>query len=398
MADTDKRSDRKPADERFDRKTVALLSFAHFAHDTYPAFLGVLLPLLIPKLDISLAVAGILASGIRWTSFLQPLLGYLADRMDTRYWVIITPTATAVLMSLAGTAPGEAMLLVLLLMTGISHSAFHPSAGAMATRAAGQRWGKAMAWFMTGGELGRTVGPVYIAAVIALVGLERSWIAFAPGLLASILLYLRLDRGPTVRIPPPGRIRQVLREGRVPVAVLSLVTFVRALANVGFLVFYPTFATGAGVSLLTAGAGLTLYEAGGALGAFIGGTISDRLGRRWTMAIGVALAVPALAGSVLLGPTLVGIGLLAIGGFALLSGQSVELATMQEMFPDNRSSAVGMTNFIRSGAAIVGLVAIGGLADIIGLRETLLIATACGLIALPVLALLRQVQQVGVRP
>ena len=49
----------------FDTTTIVTVSAAHLVHDSYPAFVGVLLPLLIPKLGIGLVVAGLLASTFR---------------------------------------------------------------------------------------------------------------------------------------------------------------------------------------------------------------------------------------------------------------------------------------------------------------------------------------------
>lgn len=131
--------------ESFDRVRVAQLSAAHLAHDVYPAFLGVLLPLLIDELGLSLAAAGILASTLRWTTSLQPFLGHLADRTDTRAWVIYAPAVTAACMSLVGVAPNTTTVVILLLLTGMSHAAFHPSGGALVTRVSGNQWGRGTA-------------------------------------------------------------------------------------------------------------------------------------------------------------------------------------------------------------------------------------------------------------
>ena len=127
-----------PAAERgptkFDTPTVVTVSFGHLVHDTYPAFLGPLMPLLIPKLGLSLGAAGVLVSVLRWSALIQPFLGYWADRTDPRYWVILAPTVTALGMSLLGIAPSYLAVVVLLVLAGLSHAAFHPSAAALATR------------------------------------------------------------------------------------------------------------------------------------------------------------------------------------------------------------------------------------------------------------------------
>jgi MFS transporter, FSR family, fosmidomycin resistance protein len=390
---------RTAADERpaagsgaaaFDRGTVATLSAAHLVHDSYPAFLGVMLPLLIPKLDMSLAVAGLLATGMRWTTSVQPLLGYWADRTDTRYWVIITPTTTALFMSLAGVAPSQAALFVLLLLTGLSHAAFHPPAGAMATRASGTRWGTGMAWFMTGGDLGRALGPLYIAAVLMAVDVEGSWIAFLPSLLASFVLYRRLHRQDSVHLKStsPPRIRDALRAGSRPFFLLSTAMITRSALTVGFVLFYPTFGTTGGATLLRVGLALTVFELSAAGGAFLGGILSDRLGRKPTMLVGLLIGIPPMIGAVLLGPSGLGIAAMAVGGFAVRSSSSVELVAMQQLLPHNRSSAVGIAYFMKAGGAIISMVGVGALGDWLGIGNALLVAIGVGLLALPGILLL----------
>ena len=172
------------ASQKFDTAAVATVSVGHLVHDTYPAFLGPLMPLLIPKLGLSLAAAGALVSVLRWSALIQPFLGYWADRTDPRYWVILAPTVTALGMSLLGIAPSYLAVVVLLVLAGLSHAAFHPSAAALATRSSGRYWGRGTSVFMTGGELGRAIGPLFIVAV----GFIADAIGLGPTLAGSIAL------------------------------------------------------------------------------------------------------------------------------------------------------------------------------------------------------------------
>jgi len=372
-----------PRDE-FDKKTVTLLALAHLTHDSYPAFIGVMLPVLIPKFGISLAAAGVLSSGIRFTTSIQPVLGYWADRTDARWWVVIPPTTTAALMSLLGLAPTYSVAFVLLLAAGLSHASFHPASAAMATRAAGPRWGKAASYYMTGGELGRALGPLAIAGILAGVGLEWSWVALFPGLVMSFLLYRRFRgiNGSTSTVRP-GALWPALRaRGRITVW-LTAVMFLRNVTNVSLVVFLPTFAASAGTGILVGGLAVTLYEIGGTLGAFTGGTLSDVLGRKVVLAAGVLIGVPLLGSALATGPTPLGLILLALGGFAFLSGHSVQLALMQELFPDNRSTAVGITYMMSALGAIVATIGVGAVGDALGIRTALLIGVGSAACAIP---------------
>jgi len=373
--------------EAFDRVRVAQLSAAHLAHDVYPAFLGVLLPLLIDELGLSLAAAGILASTLRWTTSLQPFLGHLADRTDTRSWLIYAPAVTAACMSLVGVAPNTTTVVILLLLTGMSHAAFHPSGGSLVTRVSGDQWGRGTAWFMTGGEIGRVIGPVFIAGVIALGGLKLSPIAVIPGLITSMLLYKALRHAPALYATSSGRanVREALKAGRTPLLLLSAAVFLRSSANVTIVIFYPTLITSAGGGLLLAGVGVGLYEVGAVAGAFLGGVLSDRFGRNRVMLIGALIGAPPIVAALYVGATPFGFALLVLGGFGWLSATSIELVTMQELLPNNRSAAVGLTYFVKAAGAIVATITIGIVAQFVGLLTALTVAMLVGLACIPFL-------------
>ena len=382
----------------FDRSTIVALGAAHLAHDSYPAFVGVLLPILIPRLGISLAAAGLLASSIRWSSVVgNPLLGYLGDRRDTRYWIALAPFATAVCMSLLGLAPTFAIALILLLAAGVSHSAFHPSAGAMATRAAGRHWGRGTSYFMTGGEVGRSVGPLFIAAMISLVGVRWSWLAAIPGALATAVLLVRLRRTSAVTVARlPGDLRRAAREGWRWVSLLSAAILLRTTTNMGFIVFYPTFATRMGASLLMAGLGVAVYELGGVCGTFLGGTLSDRIGRRTVLAVGVGVGVPCLILALTTGFGPWHYVLLACAGLGIVSSNPVQLVVMQELVPQNRGAAVGITFLMTGLGAIIATVAVGIIASGLGLEPAMLLASAIGALSLPLFLALPETRSVSV--
>ncbi|MCK5827933.1 hypothetical protein KAH43_05340, partial [Candidatus Bipolaricaulota bacterium] len=64
-------------------KRTAYLFTGHLLNDGFGAFLAPLLPLLIQRLDLSLAVAGMLGTArILMNSLLQPGLGHLVDRVQ----------------------------------------------------------------------------------------------------------------------------------------------------------------------------------------------------------------------------------------------------------------------------------------------------------------------------
>src|SRR4030095_16638539 len=87
-------------------------------------------------------------------SLFQPSLGYWADRYDARLLVVSLPAVTALAVTLLGLAPTYSIALALLLLAGLSSAAFHPAAGALVSWTGGDRRGRAVSYFSTGGEIG----------------------------------------------------------------------------------------------------------------------------------------------------------------------------------------------------------------------------------------------------
>ena len=203
-----------------------------------------------------------LLSVLRWSALVQPFLGVIADRQDARYWIILAPTVTAIGMSFLGLAPNYLALVVLLTLAGLSHAAFHPAVARRSPASVARNWGMGTSFWMTGGELGRAVGPLFIVAVIGAVGLEGSWIAIGPAIVASLLLYWRIGKGQRLRLgsKPPNLFKAVRQAGR-PLAILAATIILRNLGSASFTFFFPTYVVDVtGGSVWFAATAITVFE------------------------------------------------------------------------------------------------------------------------------------------
>ena len=368
---------------------VVLLSIGHAVHDMYPAFLAPLLPLLQAKLGLSNTLAGSLATFLRSSSLAQPFIGYLADRTSTRLFVILAPGTTALFMSLVGIAPSYGLVALLLVCVGLSHASYHAPAPAMIAHVSRERVGAGMSFFMTGGELGRALGPVLIVGIVQWVGLERSYLAAIPGIVFSALMFPLV--GPIQRGAKPveqADLRAILRDRRDPLLLLVAFIWTRGLLVGSLGVFTPTYLTTRGLSLAQAAAGYAVLELAGAAGAMAGGTISDRLGRRRTLLLAQSLAIPCFF-AMAFGPRPLLFPLLALTGLVVFSTTPVALATLQEWLPEARSLAGGLyfsLNYIATGLAAV---LFGMLADQVGVRTAFNLLGLVPLATIPFALLMR---------
>ena len=107
--------------------------------------------------------------------------------------------------------------------------------------------------------------------------------------------------------------------------------------------------------------------------------------------LGAPLLVLALAMPV--GPLMLVV--LALAGVVLLSAGPVQLVLMQELMPDNRGAAVGLSIFAITMASALGTVAIGALGEAMGLQVALITGAGVALLALPFIALLPETRHVS---
>ena len=373
----------------FETARVVLLSIGHGIHDMYPAFLAPLLPLLRTKLGISNTLAGSLAAFLRSSSLAQPFIGYLADRTSARVFVTLAPGGTALFMSLVGVAPSYGTVALLLVLVGLSHASYHAPAPAIIAHVSGERVGAGMSFFMTGGELGRALGPVLIVFIVEWFGLERSYLAAIPGLMYSVLLCGLV--APAQRDATPVQHADawaILRERSAPLLLLLSFVWTRALLIGSLGVFTPTYLTTRDLSLAQAAMGYAVLELAGAAGAMAGGTISDRLGRRQTLLLGQGLAIPCFF-AMAFGPRPLIFPLLVVTGLVVFSTTPVALATLQEWLPELRSLASGLyfsLNYVATGMAAI---LFGMAADRIGVQAAFNLLGLVPLATIPIALLMR---------
>ena len=172
---------------------------------------------------------------------------------------------------------------------------------------------------------------------------------------------------------------------------LAGILVVRSFIDAAFTTYLPTFLSEEGVDLVFAGASLSVLEGAGVVGVLLGGSLSDRLGRRFILFISMA-ATPLL--------TFVFLGvngwsqfiLLPLLGVALLSPTPVILAMVQESYPENRALANGVfmaTSFLIRAVVVVVL---GRLGDLFGLRQGFVVSSVLMLVGIPLIMLLPQRQ------
>jgi FSR family fosmidomycin resistance protein-like MFS transporter len=183
--------DHKPPSDASPRKQFYFLTASHTVLDSYATLLSHLQPRLLEKLATAAtrnSLAGNFVSIYSlFSSFGQIFFGWLSDRVRTVHFVTFGVAFTAIGLSLLWVAPTVNIVYIMLAIGGIGIAAFHPQATAYAGALAKGR-GMGTSVFLTGGNIGRALGPLALMYIPYNFGLEYLVWEMIPGLLLALLV------------------------------------------------------------------------------------------------------------------------------------------------------------------------------------------------------------------
>ncbi|MBI4278355.1 MAG: MFS transporter [Armatimonadetes bacterium] len=364
----------------FDRRKLAVITLGHFLNDFHVSFLAPLLPLIVTKFQLSLALAGFLATVQSASAAMsQPLFGVIADRLPRCIFIALGPTLTMAAMGLFGLAPSYQTLLVLLLIAGLGTAIFHPQGAGMAGTVARARRGLGISIFIAAGEMGFALGPVTIATLVAWRGLGATIYAVVPGLVLVLFVWRAALAWPPTPTAGARGLGADLRPHLWPLFVIWVIVVMRNIVSSAFMTFLPLVLRERGASVVAGGAALFLYAGVGALGGLSGGYLTDRLGRRGVLVASFLVGAPLLWGFLWLrGP--LSFLFLALGGMAYFASATVSLVMAQELLPGRASMASSIVMGLAWGVGGLMMTPIGAIADVAGLTTALAGAVAVALL------------------
>ncbi len=356
-------------------------------HDVYSSFFAPLLPLLTEKLGFTYTIAGMLSVVQKLPSLLNPLIGLIADRMVIRSAIVAAPVVTICAMGLLGLAPSVTLLGVLLFTCGISGAVFHVTAPILMRQVSGNQIGRGMSYFMFGGEIARTIGPLLITAAVSWWGFEGTWRLIPVGLAASLLLLLSLrtiDKSHLKRFQKKSKTKlsQSVREIAPFFSLVAPILLFRGFSKTALTLFLPSYMVADGASIKTAAFALAFLELAGAIGALVAGSLSDKLGRK-TILLVIMVLTPVLMFFFTLTNGWVQWILLGAMGLIFFASTPVFMAMIHDLNSDRPAFANGLFMTVSFAVGSIVALLVGVLADRYGFVATYQITAALSLCAIP---------------
>ena len=367
--------DRTRAPTAYEAATFSIilaLGFSHFLNDMIQSLVPALYPMLKVGYGLSFAQIGLITLTMQATSsFLQPAIGFLADRRPRPYSLATGMGVTLVGLVVLATASSYAALVLAATMIGAGSAVFHPEAARVARLASGGRHGLAQSLFQVGGNVGSASGPILAAFVVIPRGQGSvGWFSVAALLAIAVLFAVGNWHWKERAAPAAQRARAIAEHSGVPrrQVVWALLVLLSLMLSKSFyqtsLSNYYTFylMTKFGLSVEWSQVYLFVFLAAVAAGTLVGGPVGDRIGRKaviWGSMLGVipfTLALPYV--------DLFWTGVLTvIIGLTLASAFSSIVVYAIDLVPGRVGMIAGLFFGLSFGLAGVGAAALGSLAD-----------------------------------
>ena len=356
---------------------VILLAMGHFFNDFYCNFLPILLPILIPKLGLSLTLSGALVMVMSLSAnVLQPVFGYFMDKYNfNKIMPLIIPFG-AVFICLTNWASNFIVLAVLIGLSGLAVSTFHPmGAGLVSKVAPDGKISTCISIFVAGGSFGFALAPILLVYFMQMYSLDYLPILIIPAIILGILMYSSgLSKACFVNEQVAKNMHfnlaQILQNK--PLMLLNISMGLRAWLFTALVTFLPLWAIEKGCDNTLSGWILTIYLCGSVIGGLIGGALNDKIG--YKKVILWALIFTLIPTMYLLFAQQIDILMyiaLFVGGGLVMAANPGAIVWGQDLLPDNPGMASGMMLGLSFGLGGFGTMLTGSLAESYGLTMAL---------------------------
>jgi FSR family fosmidomycin resistance protein-like MFS transporter len=346
------------------------ISVSHFLNDTMQSLIASVYPILKDAYALNFAQIGMITLAFQFTaSLLQPVVGHITDKKAQPFSLAVGMGSTFVgllLLSVASTYPA---ILIAAALVGLGSAVFHPESARIARLASGGRYGFAQSVFQLGGSFGTSMGPVLAALIVVPFGQPSiAWFSSIAFVAILILWRIGLWYRPQIANRKAAKVAAhpdapSSRRVKVALAVLVALLFSKQLYVSSLSSYYIFYLIDKfGVSTQAAQIYLFVFLAANAAGAFFGGPIGDRFGRKIVLWFSVLGALPFTL-------ALPHVGLYAsavltiIIGLVISSTTSTIIVFAQELVPHRFGMISGVFFGVAFGIGGLGAAALGKLAD-----------------------------------
>lgn len=371
---------------------LGLVSMAHLLNDSMQAVIPASYPVLQEALGLSFTQLGFITFVLYFSSsVIQPFVGAIADARPTPMILPAGMLMAALGMFGLGIAPGYWSVLGAVLLVGIASAMFHPEGARIAYMAAGPKRGLAQSIFQVGGNMGGALAPIMTAYIFFPFGQQGAyWFIILAGIGFVIQAFVARWYSSQLKLLPPlerKKAKKKTADGydkvvRKSIFYVIVLVFARSWFSASIGTYFVFFLMDKfGLSIPNAQMYIFTYMAAGIIGTFLGGPLSDKVGRRNVILLSLLGAVPfaialPFSGLVAAYPLLFLLGLINHSSF------SVTVVYVQEMVPGKVGMVSGLITGLAFGMGALGSMVLGIIIDLTSIQAVIIACSFMPLLGL----------------
>lgn len=364
-----------------DKKALVGLSAGHFMVDWYASVLVPLYPFITAKLGISLSfISTIIALGHMLSSMLQPLFGYISDKLRHRtfmFWGLIIASVFIPLTVVSDTAR---FLSVFLILGMCGNALFHPQVTCLVNTFSynNPKINKYMGVFLGLGTIGYAIGPVCSSNVAQGFGEDALLWFMVPGIIVAFLIYFMVPKIPVCSVNENrANFFSVMKEilsSRV-ILGLILIAVVKSGVSISFGTYIPFILEKNGFELNLIGLIVTLFFTVSGLATIYSSKIEEKIGGANIIRVSFLTILPLVLLFLYFIDKIpyLAVFLFILSGFFIFLSVSVTLVSAQKIMSHHKGVISGVMQGFSWGLGALFLAPMGFIGQYFGVDKILIL-------------------------
>ena len=363
------------------KKAIFGLSMGHFMVDLYASALIPLYPFLTSKLGIKLStISLIIACGHLFSSMMQPLFGFFADRMHHRTFMVWGLIMGAIFIPLTVVVDKTWIMALFLLLGMCGNALFHPQVTSLVNtfNFNNPNLSKYMGAFMGLGTIGYALGPVLSSTLVDNFGVYSLSYVTVLGVSTALILYFQVPKIPASSInKAKENFFNIMKEILKKKTYLSLIwiAIVKSGMSISFGTYAPFMLKERGFTLSQIGIIVSLFFILSGVSMLTSSKIEKKIGAEniiklsfWTVLPLILLFIHTLDKF-----PLFAVAIFILTGYFTFLSVSVTIVAAQNLMKEHKGVISGVMQGFSWGIGALSLAPLGYIGEIFGIDKVMIL-------------------------
>ncbi len=363
------------------KKAIFGLSMGHFMVDLYASALIPLYPFLTSKLGIKLStISLIIACGHLFSSMMQPLFGFFADRMHHRTFMVWGLIIGAIFIPLTVVVDKTWIMALFLLLGMCGNALFHPQVTSLVNtfNFNNPNLSKYMGAFMGLGTIGYALGPVLSSTLVDNFGVYSLSYVTVLGVSTALILYFQVPKIPASTInKAKENFFNIMKEILKKKTYLSLIwiAIVKSGMSISFGTYAPFMLKERGFTLSQIGIIVSLFFILSGVSMLTSSKIEKKIGAEniiklsfWTVLPLILLFIHTLDKF-----PLFAVAIFILTGYFTFLSVSVTIVAAQNLMKEHKGVISGVMQGFSWGIGALSLAPLGYIGEIFGIDKVMIL-------------------------